>query len=207
MEFEEYANMVDFPKQFETTIAYKCIHPHTLPRKLITLGIFEFGMYKMPSSVNNYTTVDGIRLLNPITIPVISFKEDLFKNNQTISELVLSTHLDTLPKECFMGMKNLKSIWIPRRLKNILKDCFKDCNNLTDIYYEGSEEEYKEIEVYCKRFKVIPKLGINDLIEESHDLGNLPFLRAQIHYDVKLDLPPVKEYKFIINIKEKGEEK
>lgn len=205
MTFEERISNIDYPRDFETTIAYFWIHPHTLPHKLISLGSYE-SLYKMPPSIINYTTIFGEPLPKPITVPIVSFNDDLFKNNKDITELVLSPYISTLPEESFIGMESLQSIWIPRRLKHILKDCFKNCNNLTNVYYEGTKEEYKEIEVYYKRFKVIPKLGINDEIVEYYDLGNLAFLNAKVRYNVNLSFPPSKEYVFKPKIKIKGEE-
>ena len=40
----------------------------------------------------------------------------------------------------------LRCVFLPRTLKSIGKDVFEDCGALCDVFYEGSEEEWKKIE-------------------------------------------------------------
>ena len=42
---------------------------------------------------------------------------------------------------------NFVNITIPKSLKTIGVDCFKGCNELKNIYYEGTEEEFENIEI------------------------------------------------------------
>ena len=90
--------------------------------------------------------------------------------------------------------KGIKRIWIPKGVTYILKDTFKGCNNLEEIYYEGSMEDFKKIDVYYKLYKVIPKLGLQDEIEEYYDLGNLPFINAKVYYNQVRDMEKTSEY-------------
>ena len=48
----------------------------------------------------------------------------------------------------FKSPKNgsLKKVFLPRTLKSIGKDVFSGCEELSDIYYQGSEEEFSKIE-------------------------------------------------------------
>ena len=41
----------------------------------------------------------------------------------------------------------LKSIHIPKSVINIGKAVFYECNSLTDVYYKGSEEDWKNIKI------------------------------------------------------------
>ena len=91
-------------------------------------------------------------------------------------------------------MRNLKRIWIPKGVTYILKDTFKGCDNLEEIYYEGSMEDFKKIDVYYKLYRVIPKLGLQDEIEEYYDLGNLPFINAKVYYNQVRDVERTSEY-------------
>ena len=46
-----------------------------------------------------------------------------------------------------MNNTNFVNITIPKSLKTIGVDCFKGCNELKNIYYEGTEEEFENIEI------------------------------------------------------------
>ena len=51
-------------------------------------------------------------------------------------------------KGVFKGCVNLKSVVLPKSLKNIGEDAFKNCPSLNEIYYEGSESDWKNIDYY-----------------------------------------------------------
>jgi len=175
-------NMIDYAINYDVYFAYFWIHPEYLPKMLIKLGEYDSGFYKMPEYYINYKYISGTNLNPPVRVPIIKFSEDLFKDNNDITDLILSRFITNLPNEAFMNMKKLKRIWIPKGIKYIPKDCFRGCN-IEEIYYEGNELEYKEINVYYKQFKVIPRLGIKDEIEEYYDLGNISFINAKVYYN------------------------
>ena len=47
----------------------------------------------------------------------------------------------------FGGCKSLPSIYIPKSIKSIETEAFSCCDSLTDVYYEGSEEDWEKIVV------------------------------------------------------------
>jgi hypothetical protein len=185
---------MDYPVNYEVGLAYYWLHPEYISKKIITLGKFDYGFYKMPEVYTNTTYLSGEPLKSPITVRIVDFKGDLFRNNTEITDLVLSKYQSELPKEAFLNMRNLKRIWIPKGVTYILKDTFKGCDNLEEIYYEGSMEEFKKIDVYYKLYRVIPKLGLQDEIEEYYDLGNLPFINAKVYYNQVRDMERTSEY-------------
>ena len=185
---------MDYPVNYEDGLAYYWLHPEYISKKIITLGKFDYGFYKMPEVYTNTTYLSGKPLEFPITVKIVAFKEDLFHNNLDITDLVLSKYQSELPKEAFLNMRNLKRIWIPKGVTYILKDTFKGCDNLEEIYYEGSMEDFKKIDVYYKLYRVIPKLGLQDEIEEYYDLGNLPFINAKVYYNQVRDMERTSEY-------------
>ena len=71
------------------------------------------------------------------------------------------TGIETFGEGAFQNTE-LKKIILPKTLKKIEKNCFYSCDVLTEIYYEGSPEEYKKI-----------------IIEEE---GNEALLNANVHY-------------------------
>ena len=186
-------DLMDYPSDYKVTLAFAWVHPHNLPKKLIELGKFDNGFYKMPDWYTNYTYITGERLEPPVTVPVTDFRDDLFKDNLEITDLVLSNYQSSLPNEAFKGMKNLKRIWLPK-ITYIPKDCFKDCESLEEIYFEGSEEEFRKIKVYYKLYRVIHKLGPKDDVEEYYDYGNLPFLNAKVYFNQVRNTKAIREY-------------
>ncbi|RIA77919.1 leucine rich repeat (LRR) protein [Anaeroplasma bactoclasticum] len=182
--YNEIIDLMDYPTNYDLTLSYMWIHPEYIPKKIIKLGNYNYGFYKMPETHINYNyLVSKEPLPRPITVPIDDFKSDIFKNNLDITDLILSKHVSRLPKEAFLNMKNLKRIWIPKRITYIPKDCFKGCDSLDEIYYEGTKEEFDAIDIFYKQYRVIHKLGINDEIEEYYDQGNTPFINAKVYYN------------------------
>lgn len=184
MDYLDLIDLMEYPKGYELSLSYMWIHPEYIPKKLIELGNYDYGFYKMPEADTNYNYLISMEpLKRPITVPVDSFKKDLFKNNKSITDLILSKYLKVLYDESFLNMSNLKRIWIPKGIKYIPKDCFRGCDSLKEIYYEGSKEEFQSINIYYKQYRVIAKLGIKDEVEEYYDLGNIPFINAKVYYN------------------------
>ena len=64
----------------------------------------------------------------------------------------------------FQDCTHLEKIFLPRNLRKIKTNAFLNCTSLTDIYYEGSEEDW------------------NKLIEERES-GNSLLLDATVHFN------------------------
>ena len=62
----------------------------------------------------------------------------------------------------FEDYVKLQSIVIPKSISVIATSAFKNCKNLKDVYYRGSEDEWKSITIYS---------------------NNEPLLNANIHYN------------------------
>lgn len=69
--------------------------------------------------------------------------------------------VNTIKDNAFDG-SNLKSIKIPKSIKSINFYAFNDCTSLTDVYYKGSKEDWKKIDIWR---------------------GNKSLLKADIHYN------------------------
>lgn len=193
---ENYLDLIeimDFPVNFEVSYAYGWVNPEHIAKTLISLGDFD-GFYKMPEYFTNYRYLSGNLIKNPITVPIISFDKSLFINNKDITDLVLSRYLCSIPQGAFINMKNLKRIWLPKRITYIPKECFMGCDSLEEIYYEGTEDEFNQIEIYHKLYRVIPKNGIHNDIEIYYDDGNLPFIKAKVYFNqIRIKEIEVKE--------------
>ena len=67
----------------------------------------------------------------------------------------------------FGGCTSLKTIYIPKTVTNILDYSFTRCTALTDVYYEGTEEEWGQITI------------------GNEENANDSILNATIHFDSK----------------------
>ena len=185
-EFSDYISYFDYPNNEKYSLAYGWIHPEYIPKRLVTLGDYS-NVYKFKNYYTNYNyLVSKKRLEKPINVPIISFKNDLFANNETITDIVLNNYIYSLPEGAFKNCINLKRIYLNKHIKYIPKDCFKGCKDL-EIYYEGSYEDFNKIRVIYKEHKAIFKPGLYDDIIEYIIPGNEAFINAKVYYDCKLE--------------------
>ena len=63
-----------------------------------------------------------------------------------LKDVELSTEFTTIPYEMFEYCISLESIVIPSTVKNIEYDAFTDCTNLKEIYYNGTINDWIDIE-------------------------------------------------------------
>ncbi|MBP3555585.1 MAG: leucine-rich repeat protein [Clostridia bacterium] len=132
-----------------------------------TVGTIDSKGFYIPDSLNtiimtgNYMPYGAFSRLNVEKIILLGniyqMFDSSFYGNNGISEI-------RLPKNCayigctrtygfwdmcdvFQDCDNLKAIYIPKTLKFIGKFSFDGCDNLTDVYYEGTEEEWKAISI------------------------------------------------------------
>ncbi len=69
-----------------------------------------------------------------------------FANCTSLERAILHEGVLSMSFFSFQNCTALKSVFLPKSLTHIDKGVFEDCNQLT-IYYAGSEEEWKKIEV------------------------------------------------------------
>ncbi|MEE3429163.1 MAG: leucine-rich repeat protein [Ruminococcus sp.] len=68
----------------------------------------------------------------------------------------------------FKNCKSLKKVYLHHNLKHITKNCFIDCDNLTDVFYYGTEKEWKNIQF---DIDVIKSLNLHYLEDITHANG------------------------------------
>ena len=81
------------------------------------------------------------------TIDPFTGSVDLYVNDKLVTDLVIPDGIETLPKFVFLGFSSLKSVTISKDVKNIEQEAFFHCVALTDVYYEGSEADWKKITI------------------------------------------------------------
>ena len=77
----------------------------------------------------------------------------------------------------FYHCNSLRSIYLPKSLKTIGSCTFSACDHLTDVYYGGTQAQWKQISVSSE-----PDEGSNGRIPN----GNIQLQRATIHYQTAM---------------------
>lgn len=90
-----------------------------------------------------FSTEQGI-LLSKKKESIIRYPNGLEQTSYTIPN-----YISDLSLHSFQNSKNLKSISIPNNVTCISHYAFEGCTNLTDVYYEGSNSEWKNnVKIY-----------------------------------------------------------
>lgn len=111
-------------------------------------------------------TFSGCSSLVNIRIPegVTRVDECAFASCRSLTNIVLPSNVAKIKRSAFYGCSSLISIYIPEDVKKIEDSAFSRCNKLKDVYYSGTKEGWKQIQI-------------------GED--NIPLTRANIHYQVQ----------------------
>lgn len=174
------------------SLAYVWLHPERIPLVVIGLGNCCDRVIRIPNWSDKIRVVQftsGPERMKGIHVPIIGFSKCVFKRNIHVTDIILQNNIVQLPDEAFSGCTSLERITIPRAVKRIGLEVFKDCKNLKDIYFEGSEEEWKAVDIVYKNYRPInPKqLGLIVDMEEYIIPGNEAVFNATIHYNCILE--------------------
>ncbi len=184
MDFIEYREKIFDPTPptpgMDYHFAIIWLNPERLPQALISLGGVDDSVIKIP---------EFYRHISQREVPIISFAKVVFAGNEKITDIILSRFIGNIPRNAFAGCKNLKRLTIPKRVRCIPKGAFQGCDSLEDVYYEGSEEEWGEVDIAHKTWRVKnpEQLGLYQEIEELAVPGNEALLGAHIHFNCNLN--------------------
>lgn len=187
MNFKEYEKMirdVPYSETLEYQMAFLWLHPEIVPLCVTSIGNSGSDIIKIPEkAVNEYGR----------NVPVIAFSRKVFSGKSNIKDIILPQSIEQLPKGAFDGCAELKRITIPRQVKIIREGTFVGCGNLEDVYYEGTMEEWKEINIVYQKHEIefgnlIPGTPVHEIKAERmlHIPGNEALFSANIHFGCKL---------------------
>lgn len=196
MDFEKYKQTVIDCAPDTEGLEYKqavmWFHPERLPRGLVSLSNTKDTVIKVKNWYFN--RVASLEDNTCYIVPVIAISAHAFAAKETVTDVILQSNIEKICKGAFAGCKNLKRITIPKKVRNILEGTFKDCDSLEDVYYEGSEEEWKNIRIVHEGARVVNPRTLGLYCEVEHYIipGNETLFRANIHFNCKLsDSNPV----------------
>ena len=192
MNYPEYAERIKnipYPAKLEYHIAVRWLHPERLPLGIVSLGDAILPIVKIPHEAVNNAYDLGYYYI----VPVIALGKNLFRGREDITDIVLPSSIQWLPEKAFAGCSNLRRITIPKNIRIIRKGTFEGCENLTDIYYEGSREEWEQIKIVhqkseCELGPLIPGTPVQQIISDRiiHIPGNEPLFSANVHFHCNL---------------------
>ncbi len=144
----------------------------TIPDSVTSIGDLAFLDCTSLTSVtipNSVTSIGGGAFYNcdsltSVTIPnsVTSIGSSTFGNCTSLTSVTIPDSVTRIGSSAFDGCKSLASVAIPDSVTSIDVNAFAGCTSLTDVYYAGSEAQWKAISI------------------SSH--GNDDLLTANIHY-------------------------
>ncbi len=68
-----------------------------------------------------------------------------YDDAETIVKIVIEDGVTSIGESAFLGCKNLKSVELPSSIESINYGAFSGCSSLSEINYDGTAKEYKQI--------------------------------------------------------------
>lgn len=119
----------------------------------------------------------GCEKLESIVIPdgITSIGDYTFCECSSLTDITLPESVESIGKHAF-EKSAITNITLSDKVTSIGESAFAQCNRLTDVYYGGSEEKWKEIDI---------------------SISNGPLINATIHYNYSgTEEEPSKEFEF-----------
>ena len=168
------ASGVLFSKDKTTLVQYPgAFAAYAIPDSVTSIGQHAFNGCRSLTSV---TIPDGVTSigayafasctsLTSVTIPdsVTSIGVDAFDGCTSLTSVTIPNSVTSIRDSVFCNCTSLTSMTIPDSVTSIGKRAFYNCTSLTDVYYAGSEAQWKAISISSN--------------------GNDDLLTANIHYN------------------------
>lgn len=116
------------------------LHMERFPRGVVELTDKTRRIVRLPSRLKNGDTSEEI------VVNVTEISNAVFRENTTVTDIVLPLCLERLPQHAFEGCSALERIFIPKTVKAIPANAFEGCPPLSDIYFGGTADEWKKFE-------------------------------------------------------------
>ena len=145
----------------------------TIPKKVKKLGDWSFYDCTELESVSltyasALTSIGdnvfyGDKKLKNIELPsrIKSMGSNVFEGCESLEEVTIRASITKINARTFYGCKSLESIVIPIKVTTIDNMAFYGCDNLKDIYYEGSYDDWNDMNIHT---------------------GNYPLEKAVVHF-------------------------
>ncbi|MGN0475313.1 MAG: leucine-rich repeat protein [Acutalibacteraceae bacterium] len=139
-----------------------------IPSKVTYIGEYAFSGCV---SLKDITLPNTITAINDNTFGSYPWGEGLEYGCSSLTSITIPDSVTSIGVLAFSGCTNLQKIIIPKAVTSIGEASFYGCENLTDLYYTGTEEEWKKIST-----KYLENM------DENHDFRYY-LSRVKIHYN------------------------
>ena len=166
------SNLIQYPSGNQRT-------EYTIPNSVKSIGYGAFRVCRKLTSItipNNVTSIGKYaftecRKLTSITIPnnVTSIGKYAFMDCRSLTSVTIGNSVKIIDDYAFVRCSRLTSVTIGNSVTTIGKSAFYNCDSLEDVYYLGSEAQWKKISI---------------------DKNNEPLTNATIHYNSSLPEQP-----------------
>ena len=106
----------------------------TIPDSVTSIGNDAFGYCK---SLTSITIPDSVTVIGGYAFEVCS----------SLTSVTIPSSVTSIDKYTFSGCSSLASINIPDSVTSIGNDAFLRCSSLKDVYYSGTQEQWKKISI------------------------------------------------------------
>ena len=130
---------------------------YLIPSTVTNIGVLAFSGCSSLTSItipDSVTSIGcdafyGCKGLTSITIPnsVTSIGIDAFSGCSSLTSIIIPIGVTNIDNYAFYGCKGLTSIAIPDSVTSIYGSAFEDCSSLKDVYYSGTQEQWKKISI------------------------------------------------------------
>ena len=117
----------------------------TIPDSVTSIGGNAFSGCTSLKSINVADTNTAYCSVNGVLFNKDKIELTIYPGGKTEASYTIPNSVTSIGDSAFSRCTNLKSVAIPDSVKSIGKYAFYDCTSMTDVYYSGSETQWKNI--------------------------------------------------------------
>ena len=156
----------------------------TIPDSVTHLGLGAFAYsgsltsVTIPDSVTSFSdcVFYGCTSLESVIIPdtVTFITDSMFGGCTSLENITIGSSVKLIESFAFVNCTSLASITIPDSVTRIKAYAFYHCQQLSDVYYSGSEEDWKKIQIESNG---------NDCLTSSNMHYNYTYVKDEVYKD------------------------